>query len=169
MVENGGFPLNLEVNMLNVKDIKELIEAIDKTSIQQFEMEDGSSKIKISKCKEVVGGAVFSAPAPAVVASPMPAVQSPAAEEAPEPQESEDVYIVKSPIVGTFYASSSPNSDHFVSIGAKVSKGDTLCIVEAMKIMNEIESEENGEVVEILVKNEDIVEYGQPLMKIRRA
>ncbi|KDR96221.1 acetyl-CoA carboxylase biotin carboxyl carrier protein [Peptoclostridium litorale DSM 5388] len=151
--------------MLNVKDIKELIEAIDKTSIQQFEMEDGSSKIKISKCKEVVGAAVFSAPAPAV-ASP---IQVEAATVPAEPQEAEDVYIVKSPIVGTFYASSSPNADHFVRVGAKVSKGDTLCIVEAMKIMNEIESEENGEVVEILVKNEDIVEYGQPLMKIRRA
>ncbi len=155
--------------MLNVNDIKELIEAIDKTSIQQFEMEDGDSKIKISKCKEVVAAAQYSAPAPVVHAAPVQAEASAATETPAVQVEQEDVYIVKSPIVGTFYASSSPNADSFVEVGAKVSKGATLCIVEAMKIMNEIESEEDGEVVEILVKNEDIVEYGQPLMKIRRA
>ena len=157
--------------MLNVKDIKELIEAIDKTSIQQFEMEDGSSKIKISKCKEVSSAAIYSAPAPQaapVQAQPSAVAETPAAVAEPK-EEADDVYIVKSPIVGTFYASSSPNADPFVEVGAKVSKGATLCIVEAMKIMNEIESEEDGEVVEVLVKNEDIVEYGQPLMKIRRA
>ena len=83
-------------------------------------------------------------------------------------EDSDDVYIVKSPIVGVFYASPSPDSDAFVKIGDTVKKDQALCIIEAMKIMNEIQSEESGEVIEILVENEDIVEYGQPLMKIRR-
>ena len=154
--------------MLDIKDIKELIEAIDKTSIQNFEMEDGKAKIKISKCAEVSAPLVYSAPAAQEAPVQMPSVPVEAAQPVQQDEE-KDIYIVKSPIVGTFYASSSPGAKAFVSVGDKVSKGDTLCIVEAMKIMNEIESEEDGEVVEILVKNEDIVEYGQPLMKIRRS
>ena len=81
--------------------------------------------------------------------------------------EGENVKIVKSPMVGTFYASSSPDKEPFVSVGDKVHKGQVLCIVEAMKLMNEIESEFDGEIVEICVKNEDVVEYGTPLFKIK--
>jgi acetyl-CoA carboxylase biotin carboxyl carrier protein len=80
----------------------------------------------------------------------------------------ENTYIVKSPIVGTFYEGASPDTPPFVKVGDKVEKGQTLCIVEAMKIMNEIECEVSGEVVEILAHDEDIVEYGQPLIRIRR-
>lgn len=79
----------------------------------------------------------------------------------------ESLVTVSSPIVGTFYAAPSPDDDDFVTIGSKVKKGDTLCIIEAMKLMNEIEAEEDCEIVEILVKNEDMVEYGQPLFKVR--
>lgn len=79
----------------------------------------------------------------------------------------EEYKIVKSPMVGTFYASSSPDKDAFVKVGDKVKKGQVLCIVEAMKLMNEIESEYDGEIVEVCVNNEDIVEYGQPLFKIK--
>ncbi|MFD3155426.1 acetyl-CoA carboxylase biotin carboxyl carrier protein [Haloimpatiens sp. FM7330] len=82
--------------------------------------------------------------------------------------EDENVEIVKSPIVGTFYSSPSPDKGSFVEIGSKVKKGDALCIIEAMKLMNEIESEVNGEIVDILVKNEDMVEYGQPLFKVKK-
>ena len=79
----------------------------------------------------------------------------------------ENYKIVKSPMVGTFYASSSPEKDAFVKVGDKVKKGQVLCIVEAMKLMNEIESEYDGEIAEICVKNEEIVEYGKPLFKIK--
>ena len=77
-------------------------------------------------------------------------------------------YIVKSPMVGTFYASSSPDVAPFVKVGDRIEKGQTLCIIEAMKIMNEIDSEVSGEVIEILVNDEEIIEYGQALMKVRR-
>jgi acetyl-CoA carboxylase biotin carboxyl carrier protein len=80
----------------------------------------------------------------------------------------ENLFVVKSPIVGTMYSSPSDESQSFVKIGSVVKKGDTLCILEAMKLMNEIESEVDGEIVEVLVLNEDMVEYGQPLFKIRK-
>jgi len=157
---------------VDIKDIKELIHALDASGIQKFEMEEGSLKIKISKTAEVALAAPASVyqtiEAPkAAAAAPAPAAPAAAVEAAPAAV-AEDLYIVKSPIVGTFYGSSSPGTPAFVKVGDKVAKGDTLCIIEAMKIMNEIESEEAGEIVEILVQNEDIVEYGQPLMKIRR-
>ena len=79
----------------------------------------------------------------------------------------ENLHIIKSPIVGTFYASASPEKPTFVSVGTLVKKGSVLCILEAMKLMNEIESDVDGEVVEVLVKSEDMVEYGQSLFKIR--
>ena len=82
-------------------------------------------------------------------------------------EKEENYKIVKSPMVGTFYASSSPDKDPYVKVGDKVQKGQVLCIVEAMKLMNEIESEFDGEIVEVCVKNEDIVEYGTPLFKIK--
>ncbi len=82
-------------------------------------------------------------------------------------EEEENFKIVKSPMVGTFYASSAPDKDPFVKVGDKVHKGQVLCIVEAMKLMNEIESEFDGEIVEICVNNEDVVEYGKPLFKIK--
>ncbi len=83
--------------------------------------------------------------------------------------ENDNIKEVKSPIVGTFYSSPGPGKSVFVSVGSKVKKGDTLCIIEAMKLMNEIQSEIDGEVEEILVKNEEMVEYGQPLFKIKTA
>lgn len=81
----------------------------------------------------------------------------------------EDLFIVKSPIVGTFYSAASADKENFVEKGSNVKAGDTLCIIEAMKLMNEIESDVQGEIIDVLVKNEAMVEYGQPLFKIRRA
>lgn len=83
-------------------------------------------------------------------------------------QEIDNTLTIKSPIVGTFYASSSPEEDSFVTVGSKVTKGDTLCIIEAMKLMNEVEAEDDYEIVEILVRNEDMVEYGQPLFRVKK-
>ena len=84
-----------------------------------------------------------------------------------EKKKEENYKVIKSPMVGTFYASSSPDKDPYVKVGDKISKGQVVCIVEAMKLMNEIESEFDGEIVEICVKNEDVVEYGTPLFKIK--
>jgi len=87
--------------------------------------------------------------------------------EIPKEEKVEEGNIVKSPMVGTFYSKPSPNSEAYVSVGQKVKKGDVLCIIEAMKLMNEIESEFDGEVVEVLVKDEETVEYGKPLFIIK--
>lgn len=81
--------------------------------------------------------------------------------------EQENYNVIKSPMVGTFYSSSSPEKEPYVKVGERIKKGDTLCIIEAMKLMNEIESEFDGEIAEILVKNEQMVEYGQALFKIK--
>ncbi|WP_432408091.1 acetyl-CoA carboxylase biotin carboxyl carrier protein [Wukongibacter sp. M2B1] len=148
---------------MNVNDIKELILTIDRTSIQNVEIEESSFKIKISK-------SAFKDNNTYEIREKSEAIEEPVQEKVYEGKEvdSKDIYIVKSPIVGVFYAASSPEAEPFVTVGDQVKKDHALCIIEAMKIMNEIQSEIDGEVVEILVENEDIVEYGQPLMKIRR-
>ena len=94
-------------------------------------------------------------------------VQAQVPMEVKQEEKKVDGKVVKSPMVGTFYSKSSPNAESFVKIGSKVKKGDTLCIIEAMKLMNEIESEFDGEIVEILANDEDMVEYGQDLFIIR--
>jgi len=107
---------------------------------------------------------VSGAPAPAPAPNPSGSASTPAAAEA---RASEDLHLVKSPIVGTFYGSPSPGAEPFVKVGAHIDTGQVLCIVEAMKLMNEIESDETGEVVRIFVENGQPVEYGQPLFGIR--
>lgn len=144
---------------MDFKDLRELILTVDKTSIKQVNIEMDDIKINIFKEKEDYKNKEN-------VESETKTVKEKTDKEINE-KEMEDLYIVKSPIVGTFYAASSPEDAPFVKSGHEVSKGDTLCIIEAMKMMNEIQSEINGEIVEVLVENEDVVEYGQPLMKIR--
>ncbi|MTI71021.1 MAG: acetyl-CoA carboxylase biotin carboxyl carrier protein [Firmicutes bacterium] len=149
---------------MNVNEIKDLILTIDRTSIEKVDIDKKDLKISISKSsdkkethKNIENNEIHY----------KEEVNKPE-DNKPIEETSEDIYIVKSPIVGVFYESSSPDSDPFIKVGDKVKKGQTLCILEAMKIMNEIESEESGEVIEIMVENEEPVEYGQPLMKIRR-
>lgn len=138
--------------------INDLITLIDKSSITSFDYEENGVAVRIKKENNVVNTeSKSSAPSKMIIEE---------SEEATT--KSDDEYrIVKSPIVGTFYDKASPEKDTFVKVGQKVSKGDTLCIIEAMKIMNEINSDFDGEVVEILCNNEDMVEFGQPLFKIR--
>ena len=138
--------------------INDLITLIDKSSITSFEYEENGIAVRIKRENNIVSTKTEES-----VPSKMIIEES---EEATT--KSDDEYkIVKSPIVGTFYDKASPEKDTFVKVGDKVSKGDTLCIIEAMKIMNEINSDFNGEVVEVLCNNEDMVEFGQPLFKIR--
>jgi acetyl-CoA carboxylase biotin carboxyl carrier protein len=156
---------------MNQKEIKELVEFLVEKDIAEFELERGDVKIRIKRGQASV-------PAPAAVSYAMPAAVTPpvapaavAAPVAAAPvaaAESEaGVEIIKSPIVGTFYESASPGASAFVKEGDRISAGQVLCIVEAMKLMNEIEAETAGEIVKILVANGQPVEYGQPLFKIR--
>jgi acetyl-CoA carboxylase biotin carboxyl carrier protein len=163
----------------DTKELKELIEFLKENKIGEFELERGDLKVRIKFVPE--GGADLSnlahllasqsgAAAPAAI-SAIPAVHARAASAAAQPpaeaSDEASLHIVKSPIVGTFYESPSPGSPAFVKIGDHVDLGQVLCIVEAMKLMNEIECDAAGEIVKRLVQNGQPVEYGQPLFALR--
>jgi len=156
---------------MEIKDLKELIKSLDQSSIQTFEMEENNLKLKISKEQNSVIMPLQETLAPMTVAQtqvlPIQQAQPQEPQVEVEIEEDNSLIIVQSPMVGVFYASPSPESDVFVQVGSHVKKGQPLCIIEAMKIMNEIEAEIDGEIVEILVGNEDVLEYGQPIMKVR--
>lgn len=152
-------------------EIKELMEYIEASSFVEFELQREGFKIKLVKRSAAAANGPLPGPAPAMPA-PLILSASPQAEAvAPRPAspESPDVHVVKSPIVGTFYRASGPGTKPFVEIGDRVKKGQVLCIVEAMKLMNEIESDSEGDISEILVANGQPVEYGEPLFKIRKS
>ena len=150
-------------------EIKELMEYIEASSFVEFELEREGFKIKLVKRSALTDGATGSA-SPAAQAVLAAAVTQVAEAPAPRPAvvESPDVHLVKSPIVGTFYRAGSPTARSFVEVGDRVKKGQVLCIIEAMKLMNEIESDSDGEILEVLVANGQPVEYGEPLFKIRK-
>ncbi|HEX6851614.1 MAG TPA: acetyl-CoA carboxylase biotin carboxyl carrier protein [Candidatus Polarisedimenticolaceae bacterium] len=154
---------------MEARELRDLIELISRSNFSTFELEREGFKLRLVKG----GGAVPGAPAPEVVApasssaSPLPAVP-PAVAAAPILVES-GLVDVASPIVGTYYRQPSPGSDPFVEVGSRVKKGQVLCIIEAMKLMNEIEAEIDGEVVEICVQNAQPVEFGEVLFRIRPA
>jgi acetyl-CoA carboxylase biotin carboxyl carrier protein len=165
---------------MDLKLIKNLLTMISDSDVNEVSIEEGEFKIKIKKQPDVVqmrGPAPVNymqlqdnpqgsqnpantAPAPAAAAAPATGTKAPAASP------SSKTIIIKSPIVGTYYEASAPDQDAFVQVGSKISKGKTLCIIEAMKIMNEIESEYDGKIVNILVKNAQPVEFDQPLFEI---
>lgn len=155
---------------MDYNDIKKLIDDMGDSKIDELEIEFPEG-IKISMKKNmqkevvVTGGSVIEGSAPMTV----PVVTTPKENSLinVENKKEENLKIVKSPMVGTFYASSAPDKEPFVKVGDKIKKGQVVCIVEAMKLMNEIESEYDGEVVEICMNNEDIVEYGAELIKIK--
>lgn len=151
--------------------IKRLVQLVDSSTLTELEIEEKETKIKISR-KGVAG-----VPAEAIVMqhpanyhpAPLPQAftNTAPAETAPTAAEEENLHSVLSPIVGTFYRASSPDAEPFVQVGDSVSVGTGLCIIEAMKLMNEIESDVNGKIVKILVENGKPVEYNQPLFLIR--
>src|SRR2546423_4218560 len=155
---------------MNQKELKELIEFLVDKDISEFELERGDVKVRIKRAGEHV---IVSGPATAIPhaspASSAAAVSAsvPAAPPASAPSEEPGLHSVKSPIVGTFFDAPSPGSPPFVKIGDAVEAGTVLCIVEAMKLMNEIESDVAGEIVKKLVTNGQPVEYGQALFAIR--
>ena len=152
---------------MNQNEIKELVAFLAEKDIAEFEMERGDVKLRIKRAQAVVAAPVAASyPVPVAAQAPPPPVVS-AAPAASAPEKEEGIDIIKSPIVGTFYEAASPGSPAFVKEGDTVAVGQVLCIVEAMKLMNEIESDAAGQIVKILVSNGQPVEYGQPLFKVR--
>jgi acetyl-CoA carboxylase biotin carboxyl carrier protein len=155
---------------MNQKELKELVEFLIEKDISEFELERGDVKIRIKRAQVSHGGAVVHqviAPSvPGTVHVAAPSVSAGAAVPA-APVVEESFHIVKSPIVGTYYDAPAPGAPPFVQVGDAVAVGQVLCIIEAMKLMNEIESDVAGEIMQKLVTNGQAVEYGQPLFAIR--
>ena len=156
---------------MNLKELKELIEMLKNTDISELEIERSGVKVRIRK-----GGDVTFHPAMPRMEYPPAAIVAPAVTDAEMPvigtapaTAPPDVIKVTSPIVGTFYRSSSPDKPSLVEVGDIVKKGQVLCIIEAMKLMNEIESEASGRIAQVLVENGQPVEYGQPLFLVEPA
>lgn len=149
---------------MNIKQIRELAQIAAENGLSAIEIAEGENRVRIERA--------VSAPAaiPTVVSMPMAAPAAPAPAPAAEAEEANVDFNrtreIKSPMVGVFYAAPSPDAKPFVEVGSKVKKGDIVCIVEAMKLMNEITAEFDGEVVDICVHNGDVVEYGQTLFKL---
>jgi acetyl-CoA carboxylase biotin carboxyl carrier protein len=160
---------------MNQKELKELIDFLIEKDISEFELERGDVKVRIKRGAEAAAPLIAHAMPMATMpmaappsqasqsAAAVPAASAPAAPKAAE----EELHTVKSPIVGTFYEAPGPGALPFVKPGDQVAAGQVLCIIEAMKLMNEIESDASGEVVKVLVSNGQPVEYGQPLFAIR--
>ncbi len=154
---------------MNIKEIKELLELMAEHNVGEIEIEKDNAKIKLRK---MANGGIVVQGAPQMMA-PMQSVmhaspQSNAPAAAGQPATEEGVTNVRSPMVGTIYASPAPDQPAYVSVGKVVKDGDVLCIIEAMKLMNEIKSELAGTVIEILVQNGQTVEYDQPILKIKK-
>ncbi len=155
---------------MNIAEIKELVKIIDESSLTTFEMEQEGVKLVLKKeAMSAMAAPMVAAPvAPMVVSNVEAKVEGNVKENIKEDvKEAVAGKTINSPMVGTFYASSAPNKPAYVKVGDKVKKGQVVCIVEAMKLMNEIESDVDGEIVEILVNNEDMVEFGQALFVVK--
>ena len=147
--------------MFNIDEIKELMALLEDSSLAVLEVEQGGNKVRLEKPAAVVSAAAPVA-APLAPAAPAAPVAAPAAAPAADSGKT-----INAPIVGVFYAAPSPTADPYVSVGKRVKKGDVVCIIEAMKCMNEIQAEEDGEITAVLATNGELVEYGQPLFSIQ--
>jgi acetyl-CoA carboxylase biotin carboxyl carrier protein len=152
---------------MDIRKVKKLIELLEESGIDELEIKEGEESVRISRHgKQPLYAQPSYAPAPAPVASAAPNAGAEAATAAAPAAVKLNGNVVRSPMVGTFYRAASPTSANFVEIGATVKKGDILCIVEAMKMMNHIEAESSGTIDAILVENGQPVEYDQPLFTI---
>jgi acetyl-CoA carboxylase biotin carboxyl carrier protein len=153
---------------VDLKDIKAIIDLMKKNSITEFELERQDSKIRLKR--GLNGGAAAEEP-PAIIplplAMPQAASASPTAALSPQPQVSTGEVEIKSPMIGTFYRAPSPEAGSYAEVGTEVHPDTVVCIIEAMKVMNEIKAEVKGVVTQILVENAKPVEFGQPLFKVR--
>ncbi|WP_422360263.1 acetyl-CoA carboxylase biotin carboxyl carrier protein [Reichenbachiella sp.] len=160
---------------MKVKEIKDLIDFLSNSGLEEVKIETEEFKVNIKRSNEtqVIERAVAAAPAPVaapVAAAPAPAAPAPAAAAPAAPAEDSapagNYVEIKSPMIGTFYRAANPESPNFANVGDKVSAGSTVCIVEAMKLFNEIESEVSGTIVKVLVDDSQPVEYDQPLFLV---
>lgn len=164
-----------ETEILNLTQIKELIELIAEKQFTEFELERGKFRMRLGRggaTKMVADPIQYLAVAPemahsASVPPPVTAVAQPLPNTSSAASQADDLHIITSPIVGTFYRASSPTTAAFVSVGDMITEGKTLCIIEAMKLMNEINADVSGTVAKIFVENAQPVEYGQPLFGIK--
>ncbi len=157
--------------MIDLRYLKKVLEMLDESTVDSLEItSDKGMKLRVSKSPSQRGGAVLGAPmmaSPAMIAPAAAAAPVPVAAPAVEPAKPVSTLLeVKSPMVGTFYAKPEPGANPYASVGTRVSKGQILCIIEAMKIMNEIECEVSGTVVEVGVQDSSAVEYGQVLFRV---
>ena len=166
------------ISASELEQIEKLLSYMSEHNLEEFEFENGDVRIRLKKPSATP---VYAAPlsrthaAPEIIVAGAPSTQASAPPAAPPPgaashapaAPSEDLHLVKSPIVGTYYGAPSPGAEPFVKVGGFVESGQTLCIVEAMKLMNEIESDTSGEVLRVFAENGQPVEYGQPLFGIR--
>jgi len=152
---------------MDIRKVKKLIELLEESGISEIEIKEGEEAVRISRGS---AGTVMPQFISAPVAAPAAPPPAPAAEPAGAPpaphRRKDDRNLLPSPMVGTFYAAASPTAPPFVQVGDEVRAGQVLCIIEAMKMMNQIESDRNGRIVAIMVKNGDPVEFGQPLFAI---
>lgn len=151
---------------MDIRKVKKLIELLDESGIAEIEITEGEDAVRISRYSQ---GAPVAAPpmaAPVSMSAPPPAAATSAPAEAPAADPEEDGYEVAAPMVGTFYAAASPGAAPYVQVGDRVNEGDTLCIIEAMKMMNQIEADVSGVIKSIRVQNGEPVEYGETLFVI---
>lgn len=163
---------------MDLNYLKKLIKMLDTSNLAEIEIEEEGTKLRLSKPKPKIATGLnatqlstlqYQQSSPPFIETPSVQTETtPVIEEKVEAAVSENIYEVKSPMVGTFYRTPSPDADSYVSVGDSVSEGSVLCIIEAMKLMNEIESEVSGKIVKILVENAQAVEYNQPLFQIER-
>jgi acetyl-CoA carboxylase biotin carboxyl carrier protein len=156
---------------IDLKQLKELMRSLKQFDISELELEKNGERIKLARAPEGTGAALSVAPSvlAASVAPPAVLAAAPAAAVAASSADDASTVYVTSPFVGTFYTAATPGSEPFVKVGSEIKPGQTLCIVEAMKLMNEIESEVSGTIIELLRENGKPVEYGERLFKVRKS
>ena len=148
---------------MDIRKIKKLIELVEESGINELEISEGEESVRISRGAPAAAAPIMhAAPVAAPTSAPLATAAAPVSEAAPVISG----HVVRSPMVGTFYASASPDSPAFAEVGQHVNAGDTLCIIEAMKMMNQIEADKSGVLKEILAQNEDAIEFDQPLFII---
>jgi acetyl-CoA carboxylase biotin carboxyl carrier protein len=153
---------------VDLKDIKAIIDLMRKNSVTEFELEKDDFKIRLKRGSNGTGVAIAPEDPPVLAYAPALAVPGPAAGAAPPPQvPASNELEIKSPMIGTFYRAPSPESAPYVEVGVEVSPDTVVCIIEAMKVMNEIKAEAKGVVTQVMVENAKPVEFGQPLFKFR--
>ena len=151
---------------MDLRKLKKLIDLVQESGIAELEITEGEEKVRISRAGNAMQTALMTTPQATTMMAAAPVAAAAAVAAAPETPAEPEGHVVKSPMVGTFYRSSAPGAKPFVEIGQTVNAGETLCIIEAMKLLNEIEADQGGVVKSVLVENGQPVEYGQPLFLI---